>query len=307
MSTPRGTEGVPDERQSIATINRALELGITFFDTADVYGPYVNEQLLGRVLASRRDDVEVATKFGFLSKEKGRLVDGRPEWAVACCESSLKNLGVDVITLFYLHRVDPDVPVEETVGAMAGLVHAGKVRYLGLSEASGESLRRANAIHPITAVQSEYSLWTREPEQGVLPVASELGVGFVPFAPLGRGFLAGTIGSLADVPEGDPRRALPRFAEENIAANRRMVLEIEDMASAKGISPAQLALAWLLSRRPRVVPIPGTTSPDRLAENVAAAGVELRVEELNRIDAIVPVGSAFGERYAETMLRFTNG
>ncbi len=297
MSTAYGNPETRDDAQSLATINKALELGVSFFDTADVYGPFVNEELLGRALAGRRDQVELATKFSLASGLADRHVDGRPESVAGYCDGSLARLGTDVIDLYYLHRVDPLVPIEETVGAMGELVAAGKVRHLGLSEVSGETLRRASKVHPITAVQSEYSIWSRTPEQTLLPAAAELGVGFVAYSPLGRGMLTGAITTIDDLPEGDWRRATPRFADENFAINRRIVEAIEEIAVGKGVTPAQLALAWVLSRRDDIVPIPGTTKPARVVENVAATELELTDEELRRIDASIPAGGAVGARY----------
>jgi aryl-alcohol dehydrogenase-like predicted oxidoreductase len=297
MSIVYGTEQSRDEGRSIATLRRALDLGITFLDTADVYGPYVNEDLVGRAIRGRRDEVELATKFGLVTDQPDRPVDGRPERAAECCDGSLRRLGVDVIDLYYLHRVDPQVAVEETVGAMVELITAGKVRHIGLSEVTGETLRRASAVCPITAVQSEYSIWTRDPEADLLPVADELGVSLVAYSPLGRGFLTGSISAADDIPEGDWRRTNPRFAEQSISVNRRIVTRLEEIATIKGISAAQLALAWLLSRRADVVPIPGTTSPVRLAENAGAADVELTTDDLAMIEAAIPAGAVAGARY----------
>ena len=306
MSAAYGTAETRDEEQSIATINRALELGITFFDTADAYGPHENERLLGRALKGRRDEVELATKFGLVSDEPERGIDGRPERVAVCCDGSLKRLGFDVIDLYYLHRVDPRVPIEETVGAMADLVTAGKVRYIGLSEVSGDTLRRAHAVHPITAVQSEYSLWTRDPEATLIPALRELGVGLVAYSPLGRGFLTGSIRSTADLPEGDWRRMNPRFAEDHIAANLNFVSKVKEIASAKEIMPAQLALAWVISRYPGVVPIPGTTNPGRLAENAASVDVQLTDDDLRQIDAAFPADAAVGDRYPKASMGYVN-
>jgi aryl-alcohol dehydrogenase-like predicted oxidoreductase len=297
MSIVYGTPESRDERRSIDTLRRALDLGITFLDTADVYGPYVNEELVGRAIGSRRHEVELATKFGLVTEDRDRPVDGRPERAAECCDGSLRRLGVEVIDLYYLHRVDPHVAVEETVGAMAELVAAGKVRHIGLSEVTGETLRRANAVYPVAAVQSEYSLWTRDPEADLLPVADELGVSLVAYSPLGRGFLTGSIAAFDDLPEGDWRRTNPRFTEQSIAVNRRIVARLEEIAGRKRISAAQLALAWLLSRRADVVPIPGTTSPARLAENAGAVDVELTKDDLAMIEAAIPAGAVSGGRY----------
>jgi aryl-alcohol dehydrogenase-like predicted oxidoreductase len=307
MSTARGADGVPDERESLLTLNRALELGITFFDTADVYGLHHNESLLGQLLSTRRSEIEIATKFGLLSDQPGRQVDGRPQRVAQCCDESLKRLQVDTIDLYYLHRVDPTVPIEETIGAMAELITVGKVRYLGLSEVGVTTLRRAHAVHPITALQSEYSLWSRHPERDVLPVANELGIGFVAFAPLGRGFLTGSIAELNDLPNGDVRRDMPRFSEENFSTNRTMLQQVEEMALEMGVSVAQLTLAWLLSRRPRVVPIPGTISRDRLAENAHSTTLNLTTNDLERLEATMPSELVAGDRYGESLLRLTNG
>ncbi|HTT15198.1 MAG TPA: aldo/keto reductase [Thermoplasmata archaeon] len=290
--------GTPDEAEGRATIARALELGVTFLDTADVYGPFVNEELVGQAIAGQRDRVFLATKCGLVSGPVGpNSVDGSPAHIRSACDASLRRLGVDAIDLYYLHRVDPRTPIEESVRAMAGLVDAGKVRYLGLSEVRGETLRRAHAVHPITAVQSEYSLWTRDPEDGVLPVCRELGVGFVPFSPLGRGFLTGTVRSLDGLPPDDFRRGLPRFQGEALGRNLALADRIAALAVAKGCTPAQLALAWLLHRGESIVPIPGTKRPKYLEENVGAVDVSLTREELRRLDAAVPKGAAVGPRY----------
>jgi aryl-alcohol dehydrogenase-like predicted oxidoreductase len=306
MSFAYGTPESRDEDRSVATVHRALELGGTFFDTADAYGPHHNEQLLGRALAGRWDEVEVATKFGLLSDQEGRRPDGRPERVAACCDGSLRRLGTDTVDLYYLHRVDPLVPIEETVGAMAELVTAGKVRHLGLSEVSGDTLHRAHAVHPITAVQSEYSLWTRDPEDTLLPAARELGVGLVAYSPLGRGFLTGAIATAADLPEGDWRRSNPRFAGEHLAANRAIVERVEELAASKGVTPAQLALAWVLDRGADVVPIPGTTRPSRLEENLAAATISFTDDERAAIAEAVPPGAVSGDRYPAEMMGFIN-
>jgi aryl-alcohol dehydrogenase-like predicted oxidoreductase len=296
--------GVPDESESLATIDRALELGLTFFDTADVYGPFANEELVGRALRKRRDEVVIATKCGLVPDPSGgrNRVDGSPDHIRAACDASLKRLGVSTIDLYYLHRVDPAVPIEESVRAMAGLVDAGKVRFLGLSEITGRTLRRAHAIHPITAVQSEYSLWTRDPEDGVLPVCRELGVGFVPFSPLGRGFLTGTVRSLEGLPADDFRRGLPRFHASNFGANLGLVDRFAEVAREKGCTPAQLALAWLLAQGEEIVPIPGTKRRRYLEENAAAVDVALTRSELARIETAVPKGSAAGGRYSPEAL-----
>ncbi|HEX8952874.1 MAG TPA: aldo/keto reductase [Polyangia bacterium] len=290
-----------DDAESIATIDRYLELGGNFLDTADMYGPYENEKLVGRAIAGRRDRVVVATKFGIVrdpSDPTKRGFSGKPEYVKRSCDGSLQRLGVDVIDLYYLHRVDPATPIEETVGAMAELVAAGKVRYLGLSEASAETLRRASKIHPIAALQSEYSLWTREPEDdGVLAACRELGIGFVAYSPLGRGFLTGRFRTVEDLPADDYRRHSPRFQGENFAKNLELVRELERLAREKEVTASQLALAWVLSRGDDVVPIPGTKKRTYLEENLAAAAIRFSADELARIDAAAPRGVAAGERY----------
>ena len=294
-----------DEQESLATIDRAIGLGVTFLDTADIYGPFKNEELVGRAIRGRREAVVLATKFGNVRGEDGSWlgVNGRPEYVRACCEGSLRRLGVDHVDLYYQHRVDKTVPIEETVGAMAGLVKAGKVRYLGLSEASVRTIRRAHAVHPISALQSEYSLWTREPEDEVLPACLDLGIGFVPYSPLGRGFLTGRFRAFEEIPEGDYRRNTPRFQGENFRKNLELVRRVETIASAKRCTPAQLALAWLLSRGENVVPIPGVKSPARLEENVRAVSITLTVDELARIENAAPKGSAAGARYPEAAMK----
>jgi aryl-alcohol dehydrogenase-like predicted oxidoreductase len=294
-----------DDAESIATIHRYFDLGGNFLDTADVYGPYENEKLVGRAIAGRRDRVVVATKFGIV-RDPGaptlRAFNGRPEYVKRSAEGSLQRLGLDVIDLYYLHRVDAATPIEETVGAMTDLVRAGKVRYIGLSEASAETLRRASKVHPITALQSEYSLWTRDPEdEGTLAACRELGIGFVAYSPLGRGFLTGRFQRFEDLPADDYRRQSPRFQGENFAKNLELVREIEALAQAKKVTPSQLALAWVLSRGEDVVPIPGTKKRKYLEENLAAAAIELSPEELRRIDAIAPSGVAAGGRYPASM------
>jgi len=298
--------GPPAEEDGIATIHRALELGVTFFDTADMYGPFTNERLVGRALAGRRDEVVLATKFGNVRGENGeRLgIRGDAGYVRTACESSLERLGVETIDLYYQHRVDPETPIEETVGAMAELVEAGKVRYLGLSEASAETIRRAHAVHPISALQSEYSLWTRDVEGTILPTLRELGIGLVAYSPLGRGFLTGAIRSQADLPEQDFRRvAAPRFSEENLAHNLELVEHVEALAAGKGVTAGQLALAWVLARGDDVVPIPGTKRVAYLEQNVASADIELTVEELTALDVAFPVGAAAGGRYTEAGLQ----
>ncbi|MHB8464601.1 MAG: aldo/keto reductase [Acidimicrobiales bacterium] len=292
--------GPADEDESVATLHRALELGVTFFDTADAYGLGHNEQLLGRVLADHRDQVVLATKFGIAGRRDGQMVvDGRPEYAKACCDQSLGRLGVDTIDLYYLHRVDRAVPIEETVGAMGELVAAGKVRHLGLSEASAATIRRAHATHPIAALQSEWSLFNREPEETVLPTLRELGIGFVPFSPLGRGFLTGEVTTPDDFGPDDFRRANPRFQGENFARNLQLVERVIKLAAEKGCTPGQLALAWLVAQGDDIVPIPGTKRRRYLGENVAALGVVLSTQDLAHIDELLPIGAASGPRYAD--------
>ncbi|MGK7311053.1 MAG: aldo/keto reductase [Candidatus Longimicrobiales bacterium M2_2A_002] len=293
--------GEADEAESTAVIRRALDLGIDFLDTADMYGPFTNEKLVGRAIDGRRDEVVVATKFGNEREEDGTFVgvNGRPEYVREACDASLQRLGVDHIDLYYQHRVDPDVPIEETVGAMSRLVEAGKVRYLGLSEAAPETIRRAHATHPITALQTEYSLWTRFPESEILPTVRELGIGFVPYSPLGRGFLAGTFDRPEDIPEDDWRRHNPRFQGENFEKNLELADAVRSIAEEKGVPASRLALAWLLHQGDDIVPIPGTTDPGHLESNAAAVEVTLTDEELERIDEIAPEGAAAGLRYPE--------
>jgi aryl-alcohol dehydrogenase-like predicted oxidoreductase len=293
--------GATDEGEGIATIQRALDLGVTFLDTADMYGPHTNERLVGRAIAGRRDEVVLATKFGNVLHEDGtRSVEGSPEYVRSACDASLRRLGVDHVDLYYQHRVDFDTPIEETVGAMAELVQAGKVRYLGLSEASPATIRRAHAVHPISALQTEYSLWTRDVEAEILPTLRELGIGLVPYSPLGRGFLTGTIRSPADdLDEDDFRRANPRFAGDALARNLALVERIRELAAEKDATAGQLALAWVLAQGDDVVPIPGTKRRRYLEENVAATKIELTADDLARIDAAVPVGAAAGERYPD--------
>jgi aryl-alcohol dehydrogenase-like predicted oxidoreductase len=295
--------GATDEAEATATIHRAIELGVTLLDTADIYGPFTNERLVGRAIAGRREGVVLATKFGNVRREDGSWVgvNGRPEYVRAACEASLARLGVEHIDLYYQHRVDKTVPVEETVGAMAELIAEGKVRYLGLSEASPETIRRAHAVHPITALQTEYSLWAREPEKHILPAVRELGIGYVAYSPLGRGFLTGSFRSpealAADAT--DFRRNHPRFQGDNFRHNREMIERLELIAGEKGVKPAQLALAWVLHQGQDIVPIPGTKRRQYLEENVAAAGIELSPDDLRRIDEAAPRGATAGERYAD--------
>ena len=286
-----------DEVEGTATIRRALDLGVNFLDTADIYGPRVNEELVGRAIRGRREEVFLATKCGLLPGGGATSIDGSPEHIRTACDASLERLGVSTIDLYYLHRLDPRTPIEESVRAMAGLVDAGKVRYLGLSEISPTTLRRAQAIHPITAVQSEYSLWTRDPERGILAACREVGAGFVPFSPLGRGFLSGTVRSVDPLPEDDFRRGLPRFQGENLARNLSLVDRLADLARSKGCTPAQLALAWVLSRGPDIVPIPGTKRRTYLEENVAAVDLDLSPTDLAAIESAIPPSLVAGERY----------
>ncbi len=297
--------GPGDEAAGIQTIHRALELGVTFLDTAEVYGPYTNEELVGRAIAGRRDQFEIATKFGFAinpDSPQDRATDGSPENARRVCEASLKRLGIDHIDLYYQHRVDPGVPIEETVGGMAELVNEGKVRYLGLSEAGPETIRRAHAIHPITALQSEYSLWTRDPEDEILSTLEELGIGFVAYSPLGRGFLTGQIRSLADLPQDDWRRTNPRFQEEALRENIALADTVTELAARRSVTPAQLAIAWVMAKGEHIVPIPGTKSPTRLEENAGAADVKLSAEDVAELDRAISPDAVRGERYAAQMM-----
>jgi len=291
--------GVPEDRQSIVTIHRAIELGVTLFDTAEVYGPYTNESLLGRALKGRRDKVVIATKFGFRI-ENGKLVgpDSRPERVRDAAEGSLRRLGTDHIDLFYQHRVDPAVPIEDVVGAMADLVREGKVRFLGLSEAGEHTIRRAHAVHPISALQSEYSFWERNLEPRIIPLLRELGIGLVPYCPLGRGFLTGTAKRAAEYPEGDFRRGDPRFQGENFDANMGAVARVRELAARKGATPGQVALAWLLHKGEDIVPIPGTKRRSYLEENLGALEVKLTAEDMAQLDLLLPEGKTAGERYA---------
>ncbi|MDX6450375.1 MAG: hypothetical protein QOH16_424 [Gaiellaceae bacterium] len=293
--------GTADEGEAIATIHRAIELGITFLDTADMYGPFTNERLVGRAIADRRDKVVLATKFGNERNEDGSWVgiNGRPEYVHKACDASLERLGVDHIDLYYQHRVDLDTPIEETVGAMKELVEAGKVRHLGLSEAAPDTIRRANAVHPIAALQTEYSLWERDPEDEILPTVRELGIGFVPYSPLGRGFLSGQIKSLDDLDEKDFRRNGPRFQGENFQKNLDLVAKVEELASEKGITPSQLALAWVLAQGEDIVPIPGTKRVKYLEENAGAVDVVLTADDLRRLDEAFPKGATAGDRYPD--------
>ena len=304
--------GAADEAESIRTLHRAVDLGITFFDTAEVYGPFENEKLLGKALGSMRDKVTIATKFGFRieagvpAAQAIKGVDGRPEHAKAVAEASLKRLGTDVIDLYYQHRVDPEVPIEDTVGAMAELVREGKVRALGLSEASAATIRRAHKVHPIAAVQSEYSLWSRDPEADVLATCRELGIGFVPYSPLGRGMLTGALRKADDLEADDFRRSLPRFQAENFDANVRLVETLQALAEEKGVTAAQLALAWVINQGDFIVPIPGARKLDHLEQNAAAAGIPLSAEESSRLAEALSPALVAGNRYTDASLALTN-
>ena len=298
--------GGADEARSIATIHRALDRGVNFLDTADMYGPFTNERLVGRAIRGRRDQVVLATKFGNMRSEDGAFlgISGRPDYVREACDASLERLGVDVIDLYYKHRVDDKTPIEDTVGAMAELVAAGKVKYLGLSEAAPETIRRAHAVHPITALQTEYSLWTRDPEAGLLDTTRTLGIGFVAYSPLGRGFLTGRFRSLDDLAADDWRRNNPRFQGDNLRKNLDLVARVEAVARRKGCTPAQLAIAWLLSRGNDIVPIPGSTRPERVEENAAAVDISLSSQEIAELDAVG--ADVAGERYPEGGMRTVN-
>lgn len=298
--------GPRDDAQSLATIHRALDLGINFLDTADMYGIGANEELVGRAIRDRREQVVLATKFGIDRSGGGRSINGSPQYVRAACDASLKRLGVDQIDLYYQHRVDPNTPIEETVDAMSELVHRGKVRFLGLSEAGPDTIRRAVAVHPIAALQTEYSLWSRDPEDDILPLCHELGIGFVAYSPLGRGFLTGQIRSPEDLAPDDWRRMSPRFQGENFQRNLELVRQIQSLATEKGCTPAQLALAWLLERSRDIVPIPGTRSVARLEENAQAVNLSFTPDELARIDSIAPQGVAAGPRYPEEAMQQVN-
>jgi aryl-alcohol dehydrogenase-like predicted oxidoreductase len=300
--------GRADEKEAVATIHRALDLGITLIDTADIYGPYTNEELVGRALRGRRDQAVLATKFGIVrsSDPAYRGVNGRPEYVRQSCDGSLRRLGVDRIDLYYQHRVDPTVPIEDTVGAMAELVRSGKVRYLGLSEAASATIRRAHRVHPISALQTEYSLWTRDPEQDILGTVRELGIGFVAYSPLGRGFLTGRFKKTADIGDDDFRRNSPRFQGNNLAKNLELVSRVEALARAKGVTTGQLALAWVLAQGEDIVPIAGTTRRSHLEENVAAIAVDLSAPDLEALAAAMPPGAASGLRYPEAAMKTVN-
>jgi aryl-alcohol dehydrogenase-like predicted oxidoreductase len=301
--------GATDEAESMDTLNRALEIGINFFDTSDAYGPYKNEELLGKAFRTRRDSVIIATKFAIRRDPANptvRTIDGRPEYVREACDGSLKRLGIECIDLYYQHRVDTNVPIEDTVGAMAELVRAGKVRYLGLSEAGPQTIRRAHAVHPITALQTEYSLWSRDPEDEIFATVRELGIGFVAYSPLGRGFLTGQIKSIDDLAADDYRRYSPRFQGENFSKNLELVTRVTELAREKGVTPGQLALAWVLAQGEDIVPIPGTKRRSYLEENAAASEIELTAEDLARLDELAPRGAAVGMRYPEAMMRYVD-
>jgi aryl-alcohol dehydrogenase-like predicted oxidoreductase len=300
--------GPADEAESVRVMHRALELGVNFLDTADMYGPFRNEKLVGRALADRRDQAVIATKFGNVREADGSFlgINGTPEYVRSACEASLSRLGVETIDLYYQHRVDPKTPIEDTVGAMSRLVEEGKVRFLGLSEAAPATVRRACQVHPIAALQTEYSLWSRDPEDELLSTCEELGVGFVAYSPLGRGFLSGRYRTIEDLAEGDWRRASPRFMGDNFQKNLDVVDKVQEIAQARGVTASQLALAWLLSRE-NVTPIPGTTSLKHLEEDVAAVDVSLTADELAAIDAVAPKGVAAGDRYPEMAMRVVDG
>ena len=302
--------GARDEPEAIATIHRALDLGVSFLDTADMYGPYTNEELVGRAIKGRRNDAFIATKFGIirdLTDPTRRGINGRPDYVRSSVEGSLKRLGVETIDLYYQHRVDPNTPIEDTVGALADLVTAGKIRFIGLSEASAATIERAHAVHPLTALQSEYSLWSREPEDETLAVCRKLGIGFVPYSPLGRGFLTGAFKSADDFPADDYRRHSPRFQGTNFAKNLELVVKVKELAETLGCTPGQLALAWVLAQGDDLVPIPGTKRRSYLEENVAATDVTLSDADLDAIDAIFPTGAVAGLRYPEAMMKSVNG
>jgi aryl-alcohol dehydrogenase-like predicted oxidoreductase len=300
--------GTADEKESIATIHHALDAGITFFDTSDMYGPFKNEELVGKAIKERRDEVFLATKFGIVrTKDPGvRGVNGRPEYVRQSCDGSLKRLGVNHIDLYYQHRVDTNVPIEETIGAMSDLIREGKVRYLGMSEAGVKTIRRAFHIHPITALQSEYSLWTRDPEDEILATVNELGIGFVPYSPLGRGFLTGRFKHIEDLPANDFRRNSPRFQGENFEKNLELVAHVEELANRKGVTPGQIALAWVLAQGKTIVPIPGTTRRNHLDENIAALQITFTKGELDDINNVIKKDLASGQRYPESGMKMVN-
>jgi aryl-alcohol dehydrogenase-like predicted oxidoreductase len=301
--------GETDEAESLATLERAIELGINFLDTADVYGPYKNEELLGKFLKGKRHRVVLATKFGIVrgSDPNSRGVNGRPEYVKSACDASLRRLETDYIDLYYQHRVDPNTPIEDTVGALSELVSAGKIRYIGLSEARPETIRRAHAVHPITALQTEYSLFSRDPETELLPLARQLGIGFVAYSPLGRGLITGSIQKREDLAADDWRRTSPRFDDEALSQNVEYVNRVESIAARKGVTPSQLALAWVLAQSDDIVPIPGTKRRKYLDQNVAAVDIRLSSEELEELDKAVPRGAIQGDRYAKEMMRYIHG
>jgi aryl-alcohol dehydrogenase-like predicted oxidoreductase len=301
--------GQEDEKESVATLHLALDLGVNFFDTADIYGPYRNEILVGRALKERRKEIILATKFGIVrdpNDPTARGVNGRPEYVRSACEASLRRLGVETIDLYYQHRVDPHTPIEETVGAMARLVEEGKVRFLGLSEAAEQTIRRAYSVHPITALQTEYSLWTRDPEEGILQTCRELGIAFVAYSPLGRGFLTGSFRRREDLAPDDFRRTAPRFLEENFQRNLNLVERVREIAAHKECTPAQLALAWLLARGEDIIPIPGTKRRSYLEEDLGALELQMTAPDLQRIEDLIPAGAAAGQRYPEALLKLVN-
>jgi aryl-alcohol dehydrogenase-like predicted oxidoreductase len=301
--------GKPDENESIATIHRALDLGINFLDTADMYAAGRNEELIGRAIRNRRSDVVLATKFGNVSDSQGNFIrlNGRPEYALSACDASLTRLNTDQIDLYYLHRVDPMVPIEETIGAMSMLVSQGKIRFVGISEANGATIRRAHLTHPLAALQTEYSLWSRDPENGLLDLCNELGIGFIAYSPLGRGFLTGTITHPDDLAAEDSRLRSPRFKPTNFERNRQLLAQLEQVAQRKGCNQAQLSLAWLLAQSPNIVPIPGTKRRRCLEENVHALAVQLTKKDLAEIDRLMPNGIAAGRRYSDEMMMLVDG